>query len=208
MRKQRRVLSIVTIIGAAVLLSVSGAWLVGGGAAPTTGGGIFHTVCAYSHSLPDDPIVFPGKPGASHMHDFFGNTTTDNTSTLASLQAGTSNCFVHAANTDADHSGYWVPQLIFNGTPTPFIEAQAYYDSTVGTVQTPPTGLEVIGGNAHATAPLSTNIVKWTCSGGQGNAIGALHRTTGMPVRLAVESRRADAQLSGQRTLQRPVRHQ
>ena len=23
--------------------------------------------CPYSHRLPDDPIVFPGLPGASHM---------------------------------------------------------------------------------------------------------------------------------------------
>jgi hypothetical protein len=28
--------------------------------------------CPFSHSLPDDPIVYPGQPGMSHMHDFFG----------------------------------------------------------------------------------------------------------------------------------------
>jgi hypothetical protein len=140
---------------------------------PSGGAGIFHTVCAYSHSAPDDPIVHPKQPGASHMHDFYGNVSTNASSTLPSLQAASSNCFVHASNTDADHSGYWVPQLIFNGTPTPFVEAQAYYDSSVGTVRTPPAGLEVIGGDAHATAPLSTDIVKWTCSGSAGDAIGA-----------------------------------
>jgi hypothetical protein len=106
------------------------------------------------------------------MHDFYGNVSTNAFSTLSSLQTGSSNCFVHAPNTDADHSGYWVPQLIFNGTPTSFAEAQVYYESTVGPVNTPPAGLEVIGGNAKATAPLSTNIVKWTCSGSAGNAIG------------------------------------
>ena len=142
-------------------------------ASSAPGRGVFHTVCAYSHSLPDDPIVHPGSAGASHMHDFFGNASTSAFSTLASLQAGTANCFVHASKTDADHSGYWVPQLIFNGTPTPFVEAQAYYDSTVGAVKTPPSGLELIGGNAHATAPLSTNIVKWTCSGSAGSTVGA-----------------------------------
>ena len=30
--------------------------------------------CPFSHRLPDDPIVSPNLPGASHMHDFFGNT--------------------------------------------------------------------------------------------------------------------------------------
>ena len=34
------------------------------------------TECPYSHSAPDDPIRFPGQPGASHLHDFFGVTTT------------------------------------------------------------------------------------------------------------------------------------
>ena len=29
--------------------------------------------CGYSHPLTDDPIVFPGQPGASHFHDFFGD---------------------------------------------------------------------------------------------------------------------------------------
>ncbi len=41
--------------------------------AGTAGSGIFHTVCAYSHSLPDDPIARPNMPGMSHMHDFGGN---------------------------------------------------------------------------------------------------------------------------------------
>src|SRR5262245_50693169 len=26
--------------------------------------------CRYSHQAPDDPIVFPGQPGASHQHTF------------------------------------------------------------------------------------------------------------------------------------------
>src|SRR4051812_19414717 len=30
------------------------------------------TECPYSHSAKDDPIKFPGRPGASHLHDFFG----------------------------------------------------------------------------------------------------------------------------------------
>ena len=153
-------------------LAVNGPTLRGG-AASTVATGVFHTVCAYSHSLHDDPIVFPTTPGISHMHDFFGNTSTNANSTLTSLQNATSNCTVHAPDTDADHSGYWVPQLLFNGTPTPILQAQAYYDSNIGTVQTPPTGLEIIGGNAHATTPPSTNIVKWTCSGTTGNTIGA-----------------------------------
>ena len=33
--------------------------------------------CPFSHRLPDDPIVFPGLPGASHMHSFFGSRVTN-----------------------------------------------------------------------------------------------------------------------------------
>jgi len=33
----------------------------------------------------DDPIVFPGQPGKSHLHTFFGNTLTDAFSTVDSI---------------------------------------------------------------------------------------------------------------------------
>jgi Domain of unknown function (DUF1996) len=135
--------------------------------AAVPGGGVFHTTCAYSHAAPDDPIVHPNMPGASHLHNFFGNTTTNAASTLASLNAGASNCRVLGG---VDRSGYWVPALYFNGTYVPFAEAQAYYESVVGPAITPPPGLEVIGGSAMATAPLSTNQVKWTCDGNAGVA--------------------------------------
>ncbi len=56
------------------------------------------------------------------MHDFGGNNTTSAYSTLSSLQEGTTNCFVDAPDTLADRSGYWVPQLYFNGMPVSFSE--------------------------------------------------------------------------------------
>ena len=40
------------------------------------------------HRAPDDPIVFPGKPGASHEHTFVGNRTTGAFSTYGSLRSG------------------------------------------------------------------------------------------------------------------------
>jgi hypothetical protein len=148
--------------------------LVSSASNASAGGGIFHTICGYSHTLPDDPIVHPGVSGASHMHDFGGNATTNAFSTLASLQAGTTNCLVHAPDAMADRSGYWVPQLYFNGTPVSFSEQQAYYQSGgLPYVNTPPTGLELVAGNHHATGPQSTNVVKFTCSGSVG--IGALN---------------------------------
>ena len=42
--------------------------------------------CRFSHQAPDDPIVFPGKPGASHQHTFVGNRTTNAFSSFGSLR--------------------------------------------------------------------------------------------------------------------------
>ncbi len=34
----------------------------------------FVVECEPSHAAPDDPIVRPGQPGMSHLHQFFGAT--------------------------------------------------------------------------------------------------------------------------------------
>jgi hypothetical protein len=53
-----------------------------------------------------------------------------------------------------------------------FTEQQAYYQSGgLPYVNTPPTGLELVAGDHHATSPQPTNVVKFTCSGSKG--IGA-----------------------------------
>src|SRR6478672_8629705 len=72
--------------------------------------GVFATLCRFSHEAPDDPIVFPGQAGRSHVHTFFGNATTDAASTYDSLRAGATTC-----RTEQDASSYWVPALYRNG---------------------------------------------------------------------------------------------
>ncbi len=67
---------------------------------------IFTLHCTYSHSLPDDPIVYPGVAGASHAHDFMGNDSANAFSTYDSMRASTTRCLV-----SADTAGYWVPAL-------------------------------------------------------------------------------------------------
>ncbi|MBI3311119.1 MAG: hypothetical protein HYZ77_07680, partial [Serratia liquefaciens] len=37
----------------------------------------FNVICDYSHTLPDDAILYPQKPGEAMLHDFFGNTGVD-----------------------------------------------------------------------------------------------------------------------------------
>jgi hypothetical protein len=66
-----------------------------------------NTQCAYSHTLPDDAIVYPAKPGEAIVHDFFGNTNTNVLSTPASLTKDIST----PCDSAADASAYWAPQM-------------------------------------------------------------------------------------------------
>ena len=85
-------------------------------APPGGGHGAFRTVCTFSHMSFDDPIVFPGQPGRSHLHTFFGNTGTNANSTPESIRdTGNSTCRGGIAN----RSSYWVPTLIDTRDNTP-----------------------------------------------------------------------------------------
>src|SRR5690606_12505972 len=84
--------------------------------------GQFVVECSHSHSRPDDPIVFPGQPGRSHEHDFFGNTITDASSAVGDLLGAPTTC-----DDRRDTASYWSPQLIVNGEPVVPSRSTAYY---------------------------------------------------------------------------------
>ncbi len=70
--------------------------------------GAFRFICNVSHEAYDDPIVYPGQPGKSHLHEFFGNTKANASSTYASLRTtGSSTC-----NSPANRSSYWMPAML------------------------------------------------------------------------------------------------
>jgi hypothetical protein len=70
--------------------------------------GAFRFLCSAGQVAPDDPIVYPGQPGRSHLHQFFGNTGANAYSTYESLRtAGQSTC-----TSPLNRSGYWVPALL------------------------------------------------------------------------------------------------
>lgn len=70
--------------------------------------GNFRITCSFSHFNWDDPIVYPGQPGASHLHMYFGNTLANANSTYASLRnSGAGTCDGNAINRTA----YWAPAL-------------------------------------------------------------------------------------------------
>ena len=126
----------------------------------------FQANCAVTHSSADDPIVFPGQPGASHMHTFMGARTTDANTTTASLSADGTGCV-----TPADHSAYWFPSL-YNGTELirPTGPQVIYYKSGVydyRTVQPFPKGLRYVVGSPSATRDQFQNapgaVEGWEC---------------------------------------------
>lgn len=72
--------------------------------------GAFRFICMPGQLKADDPIVYPGQPGRSHLHQFFGNDAADANSTYASLRAtGNSSCM-----SPVNRSAYWMP-AVMNG---------------------------------------------------------------------------------------------
>jgi hypothetical protein len=115
--------------------------------------------CRFSHMAPDDPIVFPGQPGASHHHSFVANRTTDAFSTFASLRAGGTTC-----RRTADTAAYWMPTLYQGTTVIEPMGATVYYRrATLAVVHTFPNGLKMIAGDSKATAPQDLRITSWNC---------------------------------------------
>jgi hypothetical protein len=120
--------------------------------------GQFVVRCPFSHTLPDDPIVVPGQPGASHSHDFFGNVTVNAHSTVKSMLAGDTTCRVAS-----DTAGYWAPTAYLNGQLVEPKVMRIYYLRGSGIPETIPAGLQMIGGDRDATSPEENPHVRWSC---------------------------------------------
>ena len=146
-----------------------------GNGVATDGSGSFRTTCSLAKMDFVDPIVFPGRPGASHLHMFFGNTAVDantNTSTIAST--GNSTCRGGILNRTA----YWTPAVIDTKTGEVVLpdEATIYYKTGYNmdpaNVKAMPTGLRIIAGSKDARAaqyagPLQ--LATWSCRDVAGN---------------------------------------
>jgi hypothetical protein len=106
----------------------------------------FQAHCTGFHRAADDPIVFPGLPGASHDHTFWGNTTTRADSTLTTLDAGSTTC-----EPAQDRSAYWIPTLLKAGRAVSPTEVTVYYGTNLKDytkLQPFPRGLRMIVGDA------------------------------------------------------------
>jgi hypothetical protein len=152
------------LLRATAVLALVAAGLLGvpSGPAQAAVSGQWKVDCKLSHSSMDDPIVYPGQPGASHLHDFFGNVGTNASSTLATMTGVTSTC---AKN---DRSAYWAPALYRNGekvNPSSFI---AYYENRFADdvkLTAFPAGFQMVFGNkAATTADQVDDHIAWACS--------------------------------------------
>ncbi|MCZ7457889.1 DUF1996 domain-containing protein [Streptomyces sp. WMMC940] len=135
--------------------------IVAQAAAPLRGSE-FRADCFSSHRRGDDPIVFPGQAGRSHIHEFYGNRTANASSTLQSLSAGTTNC-----TPSTDLSSYWTPTLYQNGVPVAPERVTVYYQGITDRTRAVahPRGLRYVVGNALATSPDQNPAARWSCVG-------------------------------------------
>lgn len=89
-------------------------WLVPGeteGPSPDAVGA-FRFTCLAGQVRADDPIVYPGQPGKSHLHQFFGNTGTDAYSTYASLRTTGGSTCTRSEGDSPQRSAYWMPAML------------------------------------------------------------------------------------------------
>ncbi|MEV8508151.1 DUF1996 domain-containing protein [Actinoplanes sp. NPDC051475] len=143
--------------------------------------------CPFSHRLPDDPIVFPNMPGASHMHSFFGSEVTNAATTVTDLVNANSNC-----NPSIDKSSYWIPTFFNNNVPVEPTTGVFYYlgegvsDALIAQTQPLPFGLRIVAGNARATGPDDNTISRWSCL--HAGEVGSSHDFVTCPPGSMLES--------------------
>lgn len=136
--------------------------------------GAVRLVCNWSKMGFDDPIVYPGQPGAAHHHTFFGNTAVDANTTVDNIRSkGNATCRGGIANMSA----YWAPSVIDpTGKPVAPRWLQVYYktglwtymgDRATNLIQPLPHGLRMIAGDASLKTPTGKGY--FTCVMPDGN---------------------------------------
>jgi DNA-directed RNA polymerase specialized sigma24 family protein len=126
--------------------------------------GSFVNTCTLSHRNSDNFIVSPGVVhGANHIHDYYGNGTTNAFATVESLRADSSS----ECRDPTDISAYWLPALLRDGQPVePDLALFVWrgYDRDIGEVVPMPQGLKMITGSAKASTAQQSN-AQFTCTG-------------------------------------------
>jgi uncharacterized protein DUF1996 len=121
------------------------------------GHGSFGVACDVSHTSRDDPIVMPRMADMAHRHAFFGNASTNASSTRASLLAAGTTC-----SDQQDTAAVWVPVAEMNGEAIVPQRERTYYFGFDGPTDTVPADLRVVAGDPLATGP-GAGGVSWGC---------------------------------------------
>lgn len=122
------------------------------------------TTCQQSHLNNDDPVAFPGQPGAAHQHLFTGARTTNAFSTFESLVASETTCEM-----GSDRTGYWEPKpLNYNLHPN---KGALFYYTGSKAASVFPNGLKMKVGDAKATSEatnwgIAQGRIKFKCGPG------------------------------------------
>lgn len=147
--------------------------------------GQFVVECGFDRFLADDPIVMPGRAGASHLHQFFGAVDVTADSAYEALLAGDTTC-----DQRADTASYWTPTLIDDGHPVAPIRSVAYYragpDVDPIAVVPYPSGMMMVAGDHTAIDPQPVSLVAWTCGAGGTRTAEPVDCTGADSVRLIV----------------------
>jgi hypothetical protein len=134
-------------------------------AGPQGNDGQFIVECELSHIASDDPILYPGRAGASHLHAFFGNVETSATSELSDLLEADTTC-----DDSRDTAAYWVPVLVDEAAVIEPVYAVAYYRAGLEidptSVESYPPGLTMIAGDPLAVNEQPIEVVAWGCGSG------------------------------------------
>jgi Domain of unknown function (DUF1996) len=132
--------------------------------------------CKYVLSASVDPIAAPGQRPSAHRHDFFGNTTINEFSTVTSMRAAypdNSRC-----GDPKDTAGYWIPSLYVDGrhllpvsdtSPFTIYYTRVHLRNTPpGDIHVPPANLRLVVGKPEATSgPFWHTRLYWGCGGGR-----------------------------------------
>ncbi|MEL6876017.1 MAG: DUF1996 domain-containing protein, partial [Pseudomonadota bacterium] len=153
--------------------------------------GAFRIICQSSHFNYDDAIVYPGQPGASHLHEYYGNTLVNANSTYETLRTtGDSTCM-----NPLNRSGYWIPAMKDGkGNVVRSNRVSLYYKrhpkgsaSAYGDVVAQPDGLKAIFGFDMLGGPTTGS--PWVLCAGKRYEIGEqLPANCGESFKLLVNS--------------------
>lgn len=83
--------------------------------APNSWNGILRINCDFSHAAYDDPLVYPGRAWAAHLHRFYGLFEANADTTLPRLHRATADASGRVSScqgNDLNRSAYWVPALL------------------------------------------------------------------------------------------------